>query len=226
MIKDTSKNRNALIVFLKNPVPGRVKTRLASGIGDEKALRIYLELISITSEAVKNLAGTSVFLYFDEAPPVNASAEKHRVRVQAFRNGYDIIVAVQAGNDLGKRMLNAFEEVKKQSFEKICIIGTDCPGVSTGLLEEAFHVLDTRDLVIGPAFDGGYYLLGMKQIHAELFVDKNWSTPSVLESTLADAEKAGLTVAQLKKLRDIDDTDDLVFFPELESRIFTGKHTG
>jgi uncharacterized protein len=221
-----SKERNALIVFLKNPSPGRVKTRLAAGIGDEKALHIYIELLRITAEAVKSLQGVSAFLYFNEAPPGDASAEDHRARVDAFRNGNDCTVAVQEGNDLGKRMLNAFEEVKKKGFEKICIIGTDCPAVSSGLLEEAFLALDTRDIVIGPAIDGGYYLLGMKQIHANLFGDKDWSTPSVLESTRADAEKAGLSVALLGQLRDIDDADDLAFFPDLRSRIFTGKHTG
>lgn len=226
MSKPIGKERNALIVFLKNPEPGRVKTRLAAGIGEEKALRIYLELLAITAEAVKNLAGASVFLYFNESPPGDASTEEHQARIDAFRNADDCTVAVQTGSDLGIRMLNAFEEVKKQGFEKICIIGTDCPDVSTGLLEEAFHELDNSDLVVGPAFDGGYYLLGMKQIHARLFGKKNWSTPSVLDSTLADAEKAGLSSALLRKLRDIDDTDDLAFFPDLESRIFTGKHTG
>lgn len=226
MRKNQSKKRNALIVFLKNPAPGRVKTRLATGIGDEKALRIYIELLRITAQAVKNLAGTSIFLYFNEAPSGDACAEKHQARVDTFRNGNDCIVAVQTATDLGKRMLNAFEEVKKQGFEKICIIGTDCPDISTGLLEEAFRALDTRDLVIGPAFDGGYYLLGMKQVHALLFGDKNWSTPSVLESTLADAQKAGLSVALLRELHDVDDADDLAFFPDLENIIYTGKHTG
>lgn len=226
MSKDLSKERNALIVFLKNPAPGRVKTRLAAGIGDQKALHIYIELLTITAKAVKNLAGASVFLYFNEAPPGDTSTEEHRLRVDAFRNGDDCTVALQTGSDLGKRMLHAFDEVKKQGFEKICIIGTDCPDVSTGLLEEAFRVLNDRDLVIGPAFDGGYYLLGMKQIHPCLFGDKNWSTPSVLESTLADAQKAGFSVALLRKLRDVDDSDDLAFFSDLESRIFTGKHTG
>lgn len=226
MSKNKSKKRNALIVFLKNPARGRVKTRLAAGIGDEKALRIYSELLRITAQAVKNLDDASIFLYFNEAPPGDASAEKHQARVDTFQNGNDCTVAVQTGSDLGKRMLNAFEEVNKQGFEKICIIGTDCPDVSTGLLEEAFRVLDTRDLVIGPALDGGYYLLGMKQVHTRLFGDKNWSTPSVLESTLADAQKAGLSVTLLRKLRDVDDSDDLAFFPDLENRIYTGKHTG
>jgi rSAM/selenodomain-associated transferase 1 len=220
------KERSALIVFLKNPTEGHVKTRLAAGIGNEKALWIYLELLSITAEAVKNLAGISVFLYFDEALPGDASAEEHQARVHAFRNGENCTVAIQTGDNLGERMLNAFTEVKNKGFHKICIIGTDCPEISTALLEEAFRELDTHDLVTGPALDGGYYLLGMKQVHAPLFKDKNWSTTTVLASTMGDAADAGLSVALLRQLRDLDDSDDLAFFPHLEKRIFTGNHTG
>jgi uncharacterized protein len=218
--------RNALIVFLKNPTAGHVKTRLAAGIGNEKALWIYLELVRSTADAVKNLAGATVFLYFNEALPAYASVEEHQARVAAFSSGDGCTVAVQTGGNLGERMLNAFTEVKDQGFDKICIIGTDCPEISTALLEEAFRELDSRDLVIGPAMDGGYYLLGMKQVHDTLFKGKNWSTSTVLTSTMGDADNAGLSVALLRQLRDLDDSDDLACFPHLNSRIFTGNHAG
>lgn len=114
------------------------------------------------------------------------------------------------GADLGERMSNAFEIVLGNDSGKAVIIGSDCPEMSTEVLEEAFRALDASDVVLGPATDGGYYLLGMRRFVPELFRDKQWSTPSVLTDTLSDAQRLGLSVRLLPALSDLDDEADLI----------------
>jgi uncharacterized protein len=199
----------ALIVFLKNPVAGRVKTRLAAETGHQAALAVYLELIKRTREAVTSYGQCDVYLYFsDHLPAGNDTLQSDWAAGSAG-------VCVQSGDDLGSRMHNAFCDLKDAGYKRICIIGTDCPGMSPDILLEAFHGLDSCDLCIGPALDGGYYLLGMQEIHPWLFAGKQWSTATVLKSTLGDASARGISVHMLPKLRDLDDVGDLYHFPDL-----------
>jgi rSAM/selenodomain-associated transferase 1 len=106
-------------------------------------------------------------------------------------------------------MSYAFTEAFAAGARRVVIIGTDCPGLTASLLRQAFDQLATHDLIVGPATDGGYYLLGMSQLHAEVFANKQWSTATVLADTLADAARLGLDVAQLPTLSDIDSARDL-----------------
>jgi len=119
---------------------------------------------------------------------------------------------LQNGNDLGERMKNAFNVIFDKDYNQIAIIGTDCPELTTDILKDAFKTLKTTDLVLGPAHDGGYYLLGMKQLHASLFEKINWSTNTVLAETHGKCEALQLNYALLPTFRDIDRAEDLKYF--------------
>lgn len=189
-------SRNHLIIFVKNPLLGKVKTRLAAAIGDEKALEVYLQLLDITrSECLKTACTRNIF-YSDE------------ITDDAWDNDH-FNKFVQQGNDLGERMNNAFEQVFALGAKKAMIIGSDCPQLSSKLLEEAFSCLDEKDAIIGPATDGGYYLLGMKKPRPYLFENKEWSTDSVFASTISDFEANRISFHQLQELSDLDTINDL-----------------
>jgi rSAM/selenodomain-associated transferase 1 len=186
-----------LIIFYRNPELGKVKTRLAKTLGDEKALAIYLKLSSHTRAVTENLAIDKVIYYsnFVDTEDVwpNTSFQKK----------------LQNGNDLGEKMLNAFADGFKNGYQRICIIGTDCFELSGDIIEQAFEQLHTNDAVIGPAKDGGYYLLGMKRPIQELFKNKTWSSESVATDTIQNFKDLSITFSQLVVLSDVDEEKDL-----------------
>jgi len=184
----------ALIIFVKNPVLGQVKTRLAADVGEEKALKVYQELLKYT-KAVSCQVSAKRYLFY-----ANQIEENDAWSREAF------LKKVQSGRDLGARMSNAFAEVEE---EKKVIIGSDCPQLLSEDIESAFHHLDRFDLVIGPANDGGYYLLGMKEVQRSLFKEMEWSTEKVFQETLNRAKAANLKVKVLRELVDLDTLQDL-----------------
>jgi len=115
----------------------------------------------------------------------------------------------QAGNDLGERMELAFEESFKAGYKKAVIIGSDCPELTVTIVQQAFQELDLHHIVLGPATDGGYYLLGMKELLSDLFRDKPWSTDRVMDATVKQADKLGKHVKLLPQLSDLDSLEDL-----------------
>lgn len=186
--------KEVLLVFHKNEVLGKVKTRLASGVGEEQALDIYRHLLYKTYLAIRDIS-VSITTYFSEFIPDTPtySAENKRVQV---------------GQDLGERMKNAFSINFESGMEKIVLIGTDCPSIEGRYILQAFDALDQSDLVIGPARDGGYYLIGMKQRADYLFEGISWSTELVLSQTLTLAAEQGLQTHLLPVLEDIDTLED------------------
>ena len=187
-----------LLIFVKNPAAGEVKTRLAATLGDKKALQIYLQLLERTREITQALTYTKTVYYTPEI------VEKDIFEIKHFQK------ALQSEGDLGQRMQNAFEAAFSQGYEKVCIIGSDCYELDTNILEEAFAQLEKEDVVIGPAKDGGYYLLGMRKMHAPFFQNKKWSTSSVLSDTLNDLKKTNLSFSLLPELTDVDEEKDLI----------------
>lgn len=186
----------ALIIFIKNPEPGKVKTRLAADIGDEKALQLYRRLMHHTKEISRaaradKLLFYSSFVSVDDDWPQNEFQKK-----------------LQKGVDLGGRMKNAFEFAFEQGYEKACIIGSDCFQLDENIIDQSFDELSSYDLVIGPANDGGYYLLGMKKLYQNLFEDKQWSTDRVFDEAMAEADKQGLKIKVLPELIDVDYLED------------------
>lgn len=189
--------KNLLIIFCKNPELGKVKTRIAATLGEEKALAIYYKLINYTQQTTIPLSFDKIVYYSNHIDREDSWSNDHYHK------------ALQKGNDLGERMANAFSDSFKLGYTSICIIGTDCIEITSEIIEEAFSVLVENDAVIGPAKDGGYYLLGMNQLHESLFTDKNWSTDSVFTNTTKDFSKLNLKFSILKILNDIDHEKDL-----------------
>ena len=195
--------KNALIIFIKNPQLGKVKTRLARTLGDEKALEIYHELSDITHKNTAILRGVKCCVFYsDFIDKTDNWSSKY------FEKW------VQQGDDLGARMANAFAHIFEK-HEKVCIIGSDCPTLSPTILQEAFQALENKDCVIGPSTDGGYYLLGISKNvsdYASLFENMAWSTESVLSETIKRISDKGKSIYFLPELTDIDEEKDWVAF--------------
>lgn len=187
----------ALVIFVRNPVLGQVKTRLAKDIGDERARAIYLQLLQHTLEITRGLSFRKFIYYADEVSDYDLWSVPGYTKRK------------QNGNDLGERMLNSFKELFDQGFTRIIIIGSDCLQLQTENLQEAVALLESNVAVMGPASDGGYYLLGLTKLYPELFLNKPWSTDQVFAKTIDDFNNQGITYALLKELSDIDDITDL-----------------
>lgn len=192
-------NKELLIIFYRNPVLGKVKTRLAATIGDTRALELYKYLVAHTRDVVSGVkATTDKAVFYSDV--VDVEDEWENIPVRKFK---------QKGVGLGERMLEAFTLGFSMGYASICIIGTDCLELSGSIVDSAFTELRSHDAVIGPARDGGYYLLGLKQMEPSIFQNKAWGTDLICESTLANFKQAGLCYSILPTLRDIDVEDDL-----------------
>jgi len=189
-----------LIIFIKNPILGKVKTRLAASIGDEAALGVYNKLSEHTRAVASQVEATR-FLYYDS-----------EINFQDDWSQNLFEKKIQVTGDLGSRMSDAFETCLERC-NKVLIIGSDCPELSLAFIESAFRKLEFADVVIGPTLDGGYYLLGMKAHHDFLFADMTWSTDTVFSETENRIKKNGLLYALCPTLSDLDNIDDLNKFP-------------
>jgi hypothetical protein len=198
-------NKNLIIVFVRTPEIGKVKTRLAKSIGDQSALTIYKLLLTHTAAVLHDLSFSKV-VYYSEI-----------VRENDYWDATIFQKKVQKGSDLGERMQNAFETEFKEGYEKILIIGSDLFDLKPTHITTAFEALETHDITIGPSLDGGYYLLGMKELYHTLFKNKKWGTDSVLEHTLKDLKQQNIKL--LEALNDIDTFEDLQQQPELLKKI-------
>lgn len=186
-----------LMVFVKNEIAGKTKTRLGATIGDEEALRVYRKLLRHTYEVTNTIQAEKEVWYSDY------------IETQDVWPQGSYQKKVQKGSDLGERMSHAFEEAFKENEQrKVVIIGSDCAELTGPVLKEAFEMLNEADFVIGPAKDGGYYLLGMRTFEPKLFEDIAWSTDSVFGETLRKIRDTGLNFAALKPLNDVDTIDD------------------
>ena len=186
-----------LSIFARLPVPGKVKTRLIPALGEEGAARLYAKLLALTVEVARE-SGLEFELRVTGG------------EIGAFQGlfGEDVPVVEQGDGDLGARMAR----VEAPAL----IIGSDCPGITAPLLRAAAGALEDRRVVLGPANDGGYYLIGYREPVPFLFEDMEWSTPRVLPETLARLAARGHGPAILPELADIDTAEDLAQWPEFE----------
>ena len=188
------KKKELIIVFVRNPELGKVKTRLAHSIGKHKALDVYKWLLEHTHSVLSNCKYDCAVFFSEQIDNDGLWNEK------CFKK------FIQKGNTLGEKMNNAFEKGFEIGYHKIIILGSDLPDLNCDLIQNAFTKLTLNDYVIGPSEDGGYYLLGMKKLNSTLFKNKKWSTNSVYIDTLKDIK--GCDVGLLAKLNDIDTFED------------------
>lgn len=194
-------SKKALIIFTRNPELGKCKTRLAATIGDENALFVYKLLLKHTATFSSKVTADRYVFYSE------------KVRKEDLWDDIVFRKKLQKGNNLGERMQNAFSELFEMGYEKVIIVGSDIYDLQAEDIEDAYKAMGSNDFVIGPAEDGGYYLLGMKNLKAELFKNKEWGTDSVLEHTLKDLEEESVTKLQEKNDIDVyEDIKDIKFF--------------
>lgn len=193
---------NCLIIFTRNPELGKGKRRLAATVGDEAAFEIYKFLLNHTRSITRSVKAQAQVWYSEK---VHEKDDWDPATYQKFQ---------QQGADLGKRMEQAFETAF-QSHEKVIIIGSDMYDLTTQDLNTAFELLDTHDAVIGPAVDGGYYLLGFKkQVPENVFSNKEWGTETVLTETLKDLKTINYTM--LEPRNDVDFYEDIKDVPAFQ----------
>ena len=189
--------RQALLIFVKNAVEGKVKTRLAATLGNNVALKVYSQLLEHTKKCTQLLSADKMIFYSEYLE------DDDSWNIDVYHK------EVQRGNNLGERMENAFEYAFAQGNDQVAIIGSDCFEISSEIIENAFAQLEHCEVVLGPALDGGYYLLGTKSLYRELFCNISWSTDQVLKQTMKACTKLGLKITTLKELSDIDNEADL-----------------
>ena len=192
-------SKNSLIIFTRNPILGKVKTRLAKSVGNEIALEIYQFLLNKTKEVTLNIPADKVVFYSEE------------ITNKDIWNATIYKKELQEGTDLGAKMSNAFKTCFKDGYEKVVLIGSDLFDLEEFHIREAFEKLEKNDAVIGPALDGGYYLLGLKKMHPTIFMNKNWGTATVRKNTMKNLEK--VNVHLLPILNDVDVIEDIKHHP-------------
>jgi rSAM/selenodomain-associated transferase 1 len=198
---------NCLIIFTRYPEIGMTKTRLIPVLGEAGATALHRLMVEKTLEkmrlVIKNLPG-QIRVYFTGGD----------AQLMADWLGNDLIYYQQSGIDLGDRMNRAFINEFTAGFSKIVLIGTDCPDLNTEIIQAAFENLANHDLVLGPAVDGGYYLIGLNAPRPSIFQNITWSSAEVYSQTRAIARQENLSVFDLPTLQDIDEPADLAWLPE------------
>lgn len=194
-------SRAAIIVFVRYPIEGKVKTRLAATLGNHYANEFYKIISYKAISEVKQIRKSHKYIFYSD------ECEKEQIKKWL---GMRFFYSKQDGKSLGERMSNAFLKLFSHGVDKAIIVGTDIPDLTNRLIEEAINRLDSYDIIIGPAKDGGYYLLGMKKFYHSLFEEIEYSTPSVLSQTIKKIERLGLKYFFLPELNDIDTEVDLV----------------
>ncbi|HYC21668.1 MAG TPA: TIGR04282 family arsenosugar biosynthesis glycosyltransferase [Candidatus Bathyarchaeia archaeon] len=191
------RRRDVLLIFARYPAPGAVKTRLARTIGAEAAAALYGAFLA---DLARRFGRGRMAVRWLVAPPDPGLAALLGLRRASCRE--------QSGEDLGARMHEAFRSMRKAGWRRVAIIGSDSPQIPLATVERAFALLDGADLVLGPAEDGGYYLIAMREPH-DVFAGIEWGSRSVLRATRARALRLGLRVAELEPSFDVDRKADL-----------------
>lgn len=191
------KRRRLLVIFSKNPEKGQVKTRLARSVGEERALEVYEILREHTVRVTEGVESERMIYYSRFIPASDLFLTEK------------FVPKVQKGEDLGERMFHAIEAGFEAGFGHVVLIGTDCYELSREILDEAFSALERSGAVIGPATDGGFYLIGLNRVLPELFLNRQWSTPEVFKESTTILNRFAIAYERLPELSDIDTFEDL-----------------
>ena len=199
------KNNPLVLVFCKNQIIGKVKSRLALKIGQKKAFLIYSELVDKTASIVNSLS-SEVHVYYSDY--IEENDKFHSSKIKKF---------IQKGNNLGDRIINALN-ISFKNFSPVVVIGSDLWKLEISDIEDTFRILKNKNVVIGPSNDGGYYLIGMNYLDTKIFENKYWGQESVLNDTIRDIDDK-TNIHLLDEKTDIDTYDDLCQFPDLKIKL-------
>jgi uncharacterized protein len=190
-----------LLIFVKYPEPGKVKTRLAKNIGSESAALLYRKMAESIIYDLSKLADYRKIIFFD--PP------ERRNDIMRWLKFNGLSFVAQEGDSLGEKMSNAFTHAFSLGADKAIVIGTDCPQIKTETIVKAFEKLQVSEVVVGPSYDGGYYLLGLRSLIPEVFHGIDWGTNLVFDQTMKRLRRNGINSERLEMLRDVDTVEDL-----------------
>lgn len=195
---------NALILMTRIPIPGKTKTRLMDLLTGDECAGLHLAFLKDLMTTFTELKDIDVIMTYTPEDSFFILEDMIPESIESFP---------QKGEDLGERMFNAIDGVLQKGYKKVVLIGSDIPDLSAKDIQTSFQVLDNHDIVFGPTYDGGYYLVGMKTPHEEIFhIPKKWGGKSVLESTIDIGNEQQLTIGLSPKYRDIDTKEDLLQF--------------
>lgn len=197
-------SRNALIVFVKAPIKGMVKTRLSPHLSDIEILRLYKSFLKMITMRCGMLKGVDRFL--------GCTPSKDDAFLLSLSKRYGYECFEQRGKNLGERILNAFKEYFNEGYRKVVIIGSDSPTIPLEYIKDAFRSLDKIDFVLGPCIDGGYYLVGARAVYEDIFKGIPWDTSEVLNKTLDRLNSKDIDYFLLPFWYDIDRIEDLSFY--------------
>ncbi|MBD2430241.1 MULTISPECIES: TIGR04282 family arsenosugar biosynthesis glycosyltransferase [Fischerella] len=208
MVKSPKIAKQHLIIFTRYPEPGLTKTRLIPALGAGGAANLQRQMTEYTLSKVREL---------QKAIAISVEVRFSGGDLELMQNwlGTDLIYQSQGEGDLGKRMTRSLLDAFDAGARQAVIIGTDCPSVNAQILTQAFAELQQCDIVLGPAIDGGYYLIGLQRLFLELFVDIDWGTCQVLQQTVAICHQLNLSVAYLPSLADVDRPEDLSIWEQI-----------
>lgn len=202
MLKSSDVAKQHLIIFTRYPEPGQTKTRLIPALGNLGAANLQRQMTEHTIFQVQELQKTRAISWEVRFAGGN-------LQLMSEWLGSDLVYYSQGEGDLGARMMRSLAQAFQSGAEQVIIIGIDCPGINAHILTQAFDLLDTCDLTLGPAIDGGYYLIGLCRLIPELFVNIDWGTSQVLQQSVDIAEKRKMSLAYLPPLADVDTPEDL-----------------
>lgn len=208
MLNPPETAKQHLIIFTRYPEPGKTKTRLIPALGTEGAANLQRQMTEYTLSQVKQLQKTSAISF-------EVRYAGGDLQLMQDWLGYDLVYRPQGEGDLGSRMTQSFLNAFESGAEKVITIGTDCPDANAQILTQAFEKLQQCDLVLGPAVDGGYYLIGLQRPVPELFISIDWGTSQVFQQTINIAQTLNLLVADLPFLADIDRPEDLPIWEKI-----------
>lgn len=223
-------SQQRLIIFTRYPVPGNTKTRLIPALGANGAARLQREMTEFTLTNLYLLSQSTnfeIYIYYSGGDrdwmqawldPVIEKFNLKTITANAQTTFNPLYYQEQAHGDLGERMQQAFDDAFQSGIQQAVIIGTDCPDLNSALITEAFTALQHHEVVLGPAQDGGYYLIGLHRSLPELFQHITWGSDRVLAQTLQIIKQHNLSHYQLQTLTDIDRPDDLWLWQEIIQR--------
>lgn len=209
-----------LVVVAKAPVPGEVKTRLSPEFTTEEATNLYRCFIQDRIKEIGSLAGMDLAIFY-------TPDDSEEYFTKFLSNGFRLFP--QRGKDLGERLSNIFVDKLAQGYDAVSIIDSDTPDLPRSIVQQSFQLLtaDRADAVFGPCYDGGYYLVGMRQPHPELFQKIPWSTENVLPRTLEKAHSLGLQTKLLPRWNDLDTFQDLLeYYKKYQEKPFEADRAG